>query len=433
VVLKSKILTRSWLLATLLVASACSSDSNQSDESSNTTVAEEVVVEESKGTIKVGVLSPLTGDVAADGQEMVDAVNLAVKRINEEGGACGYSMETVILDVQYERPDAVSSAVEKLAADPDVHFVISGYASGTNFEIDLLAKAGLPYMIGAGSTQTRDIISKDPSKYPTIWSLAPSYDGYNTELPKVIQQMIDEKRYVPRNKSIYVLTADNPYSSGISKGLIENFGKIGWTVAGEEEIATGKVEDWRIILSKIRKADPDLIINTDYTYQNGAMFVNQFMENPSSALVFIQYAPQVPEFVDLTKGTSDGVLYNVLLATVPNSERAAFLKSEFKNAYGRDGGLYSVALQEGMELYKLAVCEVDPTDHLAIGEWIGKAEMPSALGNIAFDPKTHLALQDADHMPILFYQIGANGERVLIWPDNFKDGDFRVPPHIKTK
>jgi branched-chain amino acid transport system substrate-binding protein len=388
------------------------------------------VAEESKGTVKIGVLTPLTGDVAADGQEMVDAVNLAVKRINEEGGACGYSFEVDVRDVQYERPDAVSSAVEKLTSDPDVHFVISGYASGTNFEIDLLAKAGMPYLIGAGSTQTRDIIAKDPSKYPTIWSLAPSYDGYNTELPKVIQQMIDEKRYVPRNKSIYVLTADNPYSTGISEGLKENFAKIGWTVAGEEAIATGKVEDWRIILSKIRKADPDLIINTDYTYQNGAMFVNQFMENPTDAMLFIQYAPQVPEFVDLTKGTSDGVLYNVLLATVPNSERAAFLKGEFKNAYGRDGGLYSVALQEGIELYKEAVCAVDPTDHLAIGEWIGKAEMESALGKIAFDPLTHLALQDADHMPILFYQIGANGERVLIWPDNYKDGDFRVPPHI---
>jgi branched-chain amino acid transport system substrate-binding protein len=419
------------IVASPLITGACGSSDTATDETiAEVTEETTAVAEESKGTVKIGVLTPLTGDVAADGQEMVDAVNLAVKRINEEGGACGYSFEVDVRDVQYERPDAVSSAVEKLTSDPDVHFVISGYASGTNFEIDLLAKAGMPYLIGAGSTQTRDIIAKDPSKYPTIWSLAPSYDGYNTELPKVIQQMIDEKRYVPRNKSIYVLTADNPYSTGISEGLKENFAKIGWTVAGEEAIATGKVEDWRIILSKIRKADPDLIINTDYTYQNGAMFVNQFMENPTDAMLFIQYAPQVPEFVDLTKGTSDGVLYNVLLATVPDSERAAFLKGEFKNAYGRDGGLYSVALQEGIELYKEAVCAVDPTDHLAIGEWIGKAEMESALGKIAFDPLTHLALQDADHMPILFYQIGANGERVLIWPDNYKDGDFRVPPHI---
>ncbi len=363
---------------------------------------------------------------------MVDAINLAVDRVNNEGGACGYTFSTEVLDVQYERPDAVSGAVEKLVADPDVHMVMTGYASGTNFEIDLLARAEMPYLIAAGSAQTRDIITKDPSKYPTIWSLAPSYDGYETELPVVMQQMIDEGRYTPRNKSIYVLTADNAYSETIAEGLKENFAKIGWSVAGEEEIATGKVEDWRIILSKIRDADPDLIINTDYTYQNGALFVNQFMENPTQALLFIQYAPQVPEFVELTKGTSDGVLYNVLLATVPGSERAEFLKKEFTDAYGREGGLYSVALQEAVELYKNAVCSVaDPTDHLAVGEWIGTAEMESALGTIAFDPETHLALQDPDHMPILFYQVGAEGERVLFWPDNYKDGDFRVPPHIQ--
>lgn len=382
--------------------------------------------------LKIGVLSPLTGDVAADGQEMVDAINLAVKRINEAGGACGYTFSTEVLDVQYERPDAVSSAVEKLVNDPDVHMVMTGYASGTNFEIEDLAAANMPYLIAAGSAQTRDIISKDPAKYPTIWSLAPSYDGYETELPKVIQQLIDEGKYTPRNKSIYVLTADNAYSTTIAEGLKENFASIGWTVAGEEGIATGKVEDWRIILSKIRDADPDLIINTDYTYQNGALFVNQFMENPTNALLFIQYAPQVPEFVELTKGTSDGVLYNVLLATVPGSERAEELRSAFEAEYGRVGGLYSIALQEGVELYKSAVCEVeDPTDHLAVGAWLSTAKMDSALGTIEFDPATHLALQDAEHMPILFYQIGPNGERVLIWPDNYKDGEFRVPPHFE--
>lgn len=381
--------------------------------------------------VKIGVLSPLTGDVAADGQEMVDAVNLAVKRINSEGGACGYTFETQILDVQYERPDAVSSAVEKLVADPDVHMVMTGYASGTNFEIEPLAKANMPYLIAAGSAQTRDIISKDPAKYPTIWSLAPSYDGYETQLPVVMQQLIDEGKYTPRNKSIYVLTADNAYSTTIAEGLKKNFATIGWSVAGEEEIATGKVEDWRIILSKIRAADPDLIINTDYTYQNGALFVNQFMENPFNALLFIQYAPQVPEFVELTKGTSDGVLYNVLLATVPGSARAETLRKAFEDEYARKGGLYSIALQEGVELYKNAVCAVDPTDHAAVGAWLGKAKMDSALGTIEFDQTTHLALQDADHMPILFYQIGPEGERVLIWPDNYKDGEFHTPAHFK--
>lgn len=418
-----------------VTAVSCGSDDSSEPASSEavaTTTAATDGGGEDKGTLKIGVLAPLTGDVAADGQEMVDAINLAVKRVNAEGGACGYMFETEILDVQYERPDAVSGAVEKLTADSDVHMVMTGYASGTNFEIDLLARAEMPYLIAAGSAQTRDIITKDPSKYPTIWSLAPSYDGYETELPVVIQQMIDEGKYTPRNKSIYVLTADNAYSQTIAEGLKENFGTIGWTVAGEEEIATGKVEDWRIILSKIRDADPDLIINTDYTYQNGALFVNQFMENPTNALLFIQYAPQVPEFVELTKGTSDGVLYNVLLATVPGSERAEMLKKAFTDEYGREGGLYSVALQEGVELYKNAVCGVsDPTDHLAVGEWLRTAEMDSALGKIAFDPETHLALQDAEHMPILFYQIGAEGERVLIWPDNYKDGDFRVPPHIQ--
>ena len=430
------------VLAGVVALSACSGSapgSAQPSTESGATTAPAATSEASAEaspvalkTIKIGVLAPLTGAVAADGQEMVDAITLAADKVNAAGGACGYTFEPLVVDVQYERPDAVKSGAERLFADPDVHVVMTGFASGTNFEIDLMADANMPYLVATNSTQTRDIIAKDPSRYGTVWSLSPSYDGYQTELPKVIQEQIDAGKFTPRNKKVYLITADNPYSTTISDGLKKNFEAIGWTAVGGDIVATGAVNDWRTILQKVRQEDPDLVVNTDYTYQNEALFMNQFMENPVNALVFLQYAPQVPEFVDLTKGTSDGVRYNVLITPVPGSERAAQLKQDFSDKFGREGGIYSIAMQEAVDLYKDAVCAVlDPTDHTAIGDWIGKVKKDSALGTIEFDQTTHLALQDAEHMPILFYQLGPNGERVLIWPENYADGEFRTPPYFK--
>jgi len=47
-----------------------------------------------------------------------------------------------------------------------------------------------------------------------------------------------------------------------------------------------------------------------------------------------------------------------------------------------------------------------------------------------FDPKTHLAVQDDQHVPILFFQIW-DGKRVLISPAQYSTGEFQLPPWMK--
>ncbi|WP_264296500.1 ABC transporter substrate-binding protein [Mesorhizobium sp. B4-1-4] len=129
---------------------------------------------------KIGVLAPLTGGTAADGNEMVNGAKLAVEEINAAGGVAGYKFEVVVGDTQNQSADAVTSAVERLVGDPDLNAVITGYASGSNFEIQTMAEQEMPYLIAASSSQTRDIIAPEPDKFPTVWSLTPSYDAYNT-------------------------------------------------------------------------------------------------------------------------------------------------------------------------------------------------------------------------------------------------------------
>jgi branched-chain amino acid transport system substrate-binding protein len=383
-------------------------------------------------TSKIGVLAPITGPSAADGQEMLDAVTLAVEGLNASGGAGGYKFEVVSADTQDQRPDAVTSAVQRLLGDNGVHAILTGYASGTNFEIDLMAEAQMPYILGANTAQTRDIIKMDPAKYPTVWSLAPSYDAYEQDLPVVLEEWIKAEKFTPTNRKVYVVTSDNPYSSTISNGLTKSFQAAGWTTVGGDVVPFGQVNDWRAILTKIRAEAPDVIVNTDYLPANGATFMTQFMENPINSLMFIQYGPSVPEFVELTKEQSNGVLYNVLITPVPGITRTDELKKAYSDKIGKEGGVYSVALQEAVYLYADAVEAVGGVeDHLAIGEWIGKAEKDMALGHLKFEQDSHLATQGEDFFPILFYQLRNQGERVLVWPEKYKAGEFELPPWYK--
>src|SRR4051794_16584205 len=135
-------------------------------------------------TAKIGVLVPLGGAFASDTQQVVNAAGLASSKLNDAGGVCGkdarYKFEIVKGNTNNEESSAVISAAQLLNTTSDLNFVMTSYASTSNFEINLMAKNRMPYLMSANSAQTAAIIGKDPSKYPTIWSRVPSYDAYST-------------------------------------------------------------------------------------------------------------------------------------------------------------------------------------------------------------------------------------------------------------
>lgn len=195
----------------------------------------------------------------------------------------------------------------------------------------------------------------------------------------------------------------------------------------------GDVGDWRGFLAKVRQNPPAVVVNTDYLSGNAATFMSQFMEQPTNSLVFIQYAPSVPEFLELTKGSSNGVLYNMLGGVLPESawERAAEVSGKYREKYNVEPGIYGPLLYEEVMLYAEALEAVgDPTDKLAIGEYIGNVTKKIAGGNLSFDPDTHLAVQGDDAIPLQFFQI-QDGKRVLIAPEAYKTGEFVTPAWMK--
>lgn len=377
---------------------------------------------------KIGVLAPLTGGSAADGEEMIRGAQLAIDEINANGGVAGYTLELVRGDVGNQEADAVISAIERMSSDAGVNAMMTGYASPTNFEIEFMGELNMPYLISANSAQTEEIIAPNPEQYGTVWSLTPSYDAYNSALVPLIENLAEEGKLTLDDRSVALISSDNPYSMTIYEGLLENFEAAGWDITMNEVVPFGEVNDWRALLSRIRQDPPDVVINTDYQPGNAATFMNQFMEDPTDSLVFIQYAPSVPEFVNLTEDASTGVLYNLLGGYVASDERAQAIVDKFKEAYGVEPGTYGVALYEQVYLYADALEQVgDPTDREAIGEALAATDKQTAMGRVRFDPQTHLAVQGEDGIPILFFQLW-EGDRVLFSPEAYATGEFRLPP-----
>lgn len=382
---------------------------------------------------KIGIMVPLTGAFGADAQDVVQSAQMAVDDYNAKGGVAGYKLEIVTADTVDQRSDAVTSAYNQLKNTPDLHFIMTAYASTSNFEIDLMREDNMVYLLSANAAQTRDIISKNPDAYPTVWSRVPSYDAYETALPELLERYNSEGKLKLRNREAYIVSSDDPYGSTIANGMKEKFESLNWKVTGFETVPFASVTDWRGILAKIRAAPPDIVVVTDSAPPNNAAFMNQFMENPPDSLLFLQYGPSVQEFLDLTKENSTGLIYNNLGAAIDTLPEVKEFRKRYESLYGHPGGYYAVVGYDEVAIYATCLEKVgDPAKRLEIGKCIGGLDMMTKSGRLKFDQTTHLAIQGDDFYPMQFYQIW-EGVRVQIEPKQYADGEFRVPPWMKTR
>ena len=99
--------------------------------------------------LKIGVLVPTTGGQASYGQDMANAVQLAMDELNKAGGANTYS--AVVGDDGCDPQQAVNAAT-KLASSGIVA-VIGGYCSGATIPtLKIFGDAKLPMVITAANS-----------------------------------------------------------------------------------------------------------------------------------------------------------------------------------------------------------------------------------------------------------------------------------------
>jgi branched-chain amino acid transport system substrate-binding protein len=100
------------------------------------------------GTIKIGMLLPMTGTEAVNGKYTLTGAKIAVDRANKSGGVLGKQVELITEDDQTTNPGAVL-AFSKLAAQRDIIAFIGSNRSTANHAMapDIL-KAGRPVCFG---------------------------------------------------------------------------------------------------------------------------------------------------------------------------------------------------------------------------------------------------------------------------------------------
>lgn len=390
----------------------------------------------SKGDFVIGALYPLTGPVAADGEQMNNGAQLAIDEINEAGGIAGRKIKFEPLDTDITAPEQIQSNYQKLI-DMKVDAVINGYILAWDAAMDVAAQYGAPFLNASTSQAQVDQIQSDP-KYQCIFQIDPPETWYGRGFPTFLNDLEATGKWKPRNKKIYIVEGNVPYSQVISKVTQETAPDAGWEIAGVEPMGAGAMADWGPILAKVKAADAAVVMNTHYIPSELATFTTGFAADPTDSLLYVQYGASVPEYLELAGEAANGVIWATVTGVYGDEIGTSFAE-RYQAKFNKPAG-YSNSGSGYDEVYMLANVWAmlgDGKDFQKVNDALRKIIWRGVNGGYFMEKNYGLSYPaEQPDMSLaqahLFFQIQGGKNGTIIAPAPFTNGEYAPAPWQKS-
>jgi branched-chain amino acid transport system substrate-binding protein len=381
--------------------------------------------------ISVGAGVPITGDYAADGQQMLNGLKLGVEHLNAAGGVLGRPLRLSVRDTKGQAPGELTSAMRKFVAER-VAAVFVPYTTYTSVEFPVVAQAGMPMFHVNTFQGNLDYVRE--RGYTNIYQGCPSQIWYGPGLIAVLKRLIGSGDWRPSSRTAAIVTSNDPYSLTIAQEFRKGMRTEGWRTTLFEEFSAPQA-DWGAVLVKIRREPPGVIFFSDAVVGDEASFIKQFRQAPTPSLVYQQYAPSVPEYLELAGRAADGVLWSTVLGTITSDEIGRRFMDSYQKRFDQRPGLSTAGAQ--YDLIRLwagaAALTGDPYDFKRVNRALADTTFRGvsgayrfAPGELAPRPYPEEATDPSLGMPHLTFQI-QGGEQALISPAPYATGRFRAP------
>lgn len=213
---------------------------------------------ESKGTIKLGGLAPLTGNYAEYGKGFQIGWQMAIDEINANGGANGYQLSIDVKDTQGD-PVVSSTMATSFAEDEDIMAILGDFSSGA-------CKANAPIVDRYGIVQLSPTASAPDyaAMSPFCFSIMGRQDA---EAPFLATYLL--KKYLGVT-NVAVLRVDSDWGMAAYNNF-KTQADIEGLVVTEEKYKSDET-DFSSIITKAKAANPDVLVVMDQGMPVSAIF-----------------------------------------------------------------------------------------------------------------------------------------------------------------
>lgn len=332
-----------------------------------------------KGTIKIAVQAPLSGEQAALGEHVKLGAQLAVEEATKSFKALGFDLVFVPYDDQ-AKPEVGVANARNIVADPDVLVLVGHFNSGVALPSSEVYKDAMLAMISPANTAT-EITDRG---YPNVNRVCGRDDVQGPVGARFAAQDL-------KLKSVYIIHDKTLYGQGVADNFRNEANKLGLKVLGYD--GTEERANFAPMIIPMKAKNPDLVYFGGI-YHQGGLLLKQMREKGVNAVFMGPDGLDSSEMVKIAGAQVVGSYYTTV-AGPPDAypESAAFAK-KFKQYFGKE--VESFAMY-GYDAALVGIKAMEQAIQSNGGKKPSRAEVSSAVrklknfkgatGSIVFDNK----------------------------------------------
>jgi len=340
----------------------------------------------------------------ADDQDHLNGTILAQEEINAAGGILGRPLELEVVDVDKLSPEASGASVRALV-DAKVHAISNAFIFVPLPAMDASVKWACPYLSGNTQRAATEVVRANPEKYGHIFQVDPSEVHYGHHFPLWLEAMEDQGVWKPRNRGVHIVQEQVAYNQLISKACQEALPKSRFELAAVTDIQY-PVQNWGPVVEQIHKVGAGAVMIDHWVASEFAAFCKQFRAKPlKDSLVYLQYGPSQPEFLELAGPAAEGFCWSTVMGVPMNARGRAYREKYMKRFPGIMGLCYTGIAYDIVYYLKAAWEAVgDPMKFREVCDWIRTHPYDGITGFIHMNNE----YQEAAHYPDNGYPVRAN-------------------------
>ena len=240
------------ILAGVLALSACGTNR---EEGGGTAAPGGEACDTSKGTLVIGSVAPLSGDLSALGLGMRNAADLAIDQANAACTVPGYELVLQAEDDQ-ALPQIAAQAASRLASDPNVVGVIGTLNSSTAQTVQpILSERNIAMISPANTnpslTRGENFAASPARPYPNYFRVATTDD---LQGPFAAQYLVETAGIT----NIAVIDDGKTYGAGLADAFAAAAQAAGATITSRERVGE-QDQDFSGVITAIRGANPGAV------------------------------------------------------------------------------------------------------------------------------------------------------------------------------
>ncbi len=334
-----------------------------------------------QNVVKIGAVAPKSGPLAA-GAAITHwpNVKLWVSQVNARGGLKLKSGRAKIELIEYDdrtNPGETIKAVQRLATQDKVDFILAPYGSGLNLAAaPIFAKYGYPQITSTSITDKADVLAK---RYPGIFFTLGTTTSFASAVADILKEMRDAGHIGNRVAMVNVADA---FGIELANAARPIFKKAGFDIVYDKSYPLG-TQDLSPVVKGAKAARPDAFVAWSYPPDTFGLTAQAKINGLNVKAFYAAVATAFPAFKGKFGKSVEGIL-GAGGVNPDTPEMQAYFKAH-KEVTGKPADYWASAMVYATyQILEQAIEGVGSLDRKAVTAYIKNNSFKTVIGPIKF-------------------------------------------------